>query len=98
MKKINFDTLDERNGYSLFQFLERGVNMEFIKKGNNYIIKDSNGVVVSEDEKLQLEKKELILEDIKSNGCQGKTTKKISKINKKIKAVNDTVEETNTTV
>ena len=71
--------------------------MEFIKKGNNYLIKNSNGRIVSEKEKLQLEKNELILDDIKSNNCQGKTTKKISKINKKIKEL-DTVEETDKTV
>lgn len=72
--------------------------MEFIKKGKNYIIKNSNGRIVSEKEKLQLEKDELILEDIKSNGCQGKTTKKISKINKKQKATDDTIKETDTTI
>ena len=96
MKQINFDNLNERNEYSLTNFIG-GLEMEFIKKGNNYLIKNSNGRIVSEKEKLQLEKKELILDDIKSNNCQGKTTKKISKINKKIKEL-DTVEETDKTV
>lgn len=97
MKKINFKNLNERNEYSLTNFIG-GIEMEFIKKGKNYIIKNSNGRIVSEKEKLQLEKDELILEDIKSNGCQGKTTKKISKINKKQKATDDTIEETDTTI
>ena len=90
MKQINFKDLNERNDYSLFDFLERGVNMEFIKKGQNYLIKDSGGKIVSEKEKLQLEKNELILKDIESCGCQEKTTKKISKINKKMKQLDDT--------
>ena len=85
MKKINFKDLNKRNDYSLFQFLERGLNMEFVKIGKNYMIKDSNGRIVSEKEKLQLENNELILNDIKSNNCQEKTTKKISKNKKKIK-------------
>ena len=97
MKQINFKDLNERNEYSLSNFLG-GLEMEFIKKGKNYLIKDSNGRIVSEEEKLQLEKNELILEDLRSNGCQGKTTKKISKINKKLKATNDTIKETDKTV
>lgn len=96
MKQINFKNLNERNEYSLTNFIG-GLEMEFIKKGNNYLIKNSNGRIVSEKEKLQLEKNELILDDIKSNNCQGKTTKKISKINNKIKEL-DTVEETDKTV
>ena len=96
MKKINFKNLNERNEYSLTNFIG-GIEMEFIKKGNNYLIKNSNGRIVSEKEKLQIEKHELILDDIKSNNCQGKTTKKINKINKKIKEL-DTVEETDKTV
>jgi uncharacterized protein (UPF0335 family) len=98
MKKINFKNLNERNDYSLTKFIG-GIEMEFIKKGDNYLIKNSNGRIVSEKEKLQLEKNELILEDIKSDGCQGKTTKKISKINKKMKkSTDDTIKETDTTI
>lgn len=98
MKQINFDNLNERNEFSLSNFLQGGVNMEFIKKGQNYLIKDSGGRIVSEEEKLQLEKNELILEDLKSNGCQGKTTKKITKINKKIKQLDDTKQKASKTV
>lgn len=61
--------------------------MEFIKVGKNYMIKGSNGRIVSEKEKLELENRELIIEDIKSNKCQGKTTQKISRNKKKIKEI-----------
>ena len=74
--------------------------MEFIKKGKNYLIKDSGGRIVSEEEKLKLENKELILKDLKSNECQQKTTKKITKNKKRIKEIeeqNDTIQETTTT-
>lgn len=58
--------------------------MEFIKKGKNYLIKNSNGRVVSEEEKIKLENEELILQDISSNNCQQETTKKINKNRKRI--------------
>ena len=63
--------------------------MEFIKKGKNYLIKNSNGRVVDEKTKLELENKELVLKDIKSCGCQAETTKKISKNKKRIKELED---------
>lgn len=63
--------------------------MEFIKVGKNYMIKGSNGRIVSEKEKLELENKELIIEDIQSNECQGKTTQKITKNKKKISALKE---------
>lgn len=65
--------------------------MEFIKVKNGYLIKNSNGRIVSEKEKLELENKELILEDIKSNECQGKTTQKLTKNKKKIKEIEEKV-------
>ena len=61
--------------------------MEFIKVGNNYMIKGSNGRIVSEKEKLQLENKEMVIKDFESNNCQKETTKKISKNKKKIKEI-----------
>ena len=61
--------------------------MEFIKYGNKYLVKDSPNIVVSEEEKLKLERKELVLKDIESLDCQKETTKKIKKINKKIKEI-----------
>lgn len=69
--------------------------MEFIKYGNKYLIKNSPNIVVSEEEKLKLEKRELVLKDIESCDCQKETTKKIQRINKKIKEVeNETIKET----
>lgn len=97
MKKIQLQTLSERNDYSIDNFIKEVLDMEFIKYGDKYLIKDSNGLVVSEEEKLQLEKEELILEDITSNKCQGNTTRKIRKINKKIEALNDPIKETEPT-
>ena len=58
--------------------------MEFIKlRDDRYLIKDSNGLIVSEEEKLKLEKKELI-KDIESNECQGKTTQRIQEIDREL--------------
>lgn len=90
MKQINWSELSRKNDYTIDQFIERGVNMEFIKYGDKYIIKDSNGFVVDEKEKLQLEKGELVLKDIEGCECQKETTKKISKINKRLKEIDDT--------
>jgi hypothetical protein len=61
--------------------------MEFVKVGKNYLIKNSNGRIVTEKEKLELENKELVLEDINSNGCVKDITKKISKNKKRIKEI-----------
>ena len=59
--------------------------MEFIKlREDRYLIKDSNGLIVSNEEKLKLEKKELIIEDIESNECQGKTTQRIEEIDREL--------------
>ena len=61
--------------------------MEFIKVGKNYMIKNSNGRIVSEKEKLELENKELVLKDITGCDCQKETTKKIAKNKKRIKEI-----------
>ena len=59
--------------------------MEFIKlREDRYLIKDSNGLIVSNEERLKLEKKELIIKDIESNECQGKTTQRIEKIDREL--------------
>ena len=63
------------------------VEMEFIKVRNGYLIKGSNGRIVSEKEKLQLENNEMVIKDFESNNCQKETTKKISKNKKKIKKI-----------
>ena len=67
--------------------------MEFIKKGKNYLIKNSNGRVVDEKTKLELENKELVLKDITSCGCQAETTKKISKNKKRIKEIEKALQD-----
>ena len=61
--------------------------MEFVKVGNNYMIKNSNGRIVSEKEKLELENKELVIKDIEGCNCQQETTKKIKKNKKRIKEI-----------
>lgn len=69
--------------------------MEFIKLGKDkYLIKDSNSLVVSEEEKLKLEKRELVIKDIKSNECQGRTTQKIQDIDRKLKNEHKTIKKT----
>jgi hypothetical protein len=104
MKKINFENLNERNDYQIGQLIG-GIKMEFIKYGDKYVVKNSGGKVVSEKEKLQMEKRELIFKDIESGNCQGETTKKIKKIDKKIKEAEakekadaEVIEETDTTI
>lgn len=81
--------------------------MEFVKVGKNYMIKGSNGRIVSEKEKLELENKELIIKDITGCECQKETTKKINKNKKRIKEIetaleeevqDDTIEETNKSI
>lgn len=86
--------------------------MEFIKLGKDrYQVKGTNNYIVNEKEKLELEKGELVMQDIKGKECQGETTKKIKKINKRIKEiekkdeldpkeadVDDTIKETDTAI
>ena len=102
MKKINFENLNERNDYQIGKLLG-GLQMEFIKYGDKYLVKNSGGKVVSEKEKLQMEKNELVFKDITSNNCQQEATKKIKKINKKIKEAEkeqdaEVIEETDTVI
>ena len=67
------------------KYLESSDHMEFIKlREDRYLIKDSNGLIVSNEEKLKLEKKELIIKDIESNECQGKTTQRIEEIDREL--------------
>ena len=76
--------------------------MEFIKLNEDrYMIKGSNNFVVSKEEKLKLEKKELIIKDIESNECQGKTTQRIKKIDRELengnKSKSNTIKKTKST-
>ncbi len=100
MKRIDITKMILSNDYGDIDRKEI-LGMEFIKQNDgNYIIKNSNGRVVSEKEKLQLENKELILEDIKSD-CGKEATKKISKNKKRIKEIEEKdviLEETNSTL
>lgn len=80
--------------------------MEFIKVGKNYMIKNGNGRIITEKEKLELENKELIIKDIQSNECQSKTTQKITKNKKRLKKItapqkenaDDIIKETDSTL
>ena len=78
--------------------------MEFIKLGKRFLIKNSNGRVVSEEEKIKLENNELVLKDITSNNCQKETTKKLSKNKKRLTALqekenaDDTIKETDKSI
>lgn len=101
MKKIDIAKMLNDNN---LQELDRKefLGMEFIKQPNGtYIIKNSNGRVVSEKEKIQLENNELVLEDIKKD-CAKDITKKISKNKKRIKEIeekeNVVLKETNSTL
>lgn len=80
--------------------------MEFIKVGKKYMIKNGNGRIITEKEKLELENKELIIKDIQSNECQGKTTQKLTKNKKRLKKItalqkenaDDIIKETDSTL
>lgn len=65
--------------------------MEFIKIGKNYMIKDSNGLIVSAKQKEQYEKN-LLDPEHKPCNC-GKKKKALPKV----EVQNDTIEEANTT-
>ena len=99
MKKIDITKMMQENNFGDIDRREI-LGMEFTKQTNGtYIIKNSNGRVVSEKEKLQLENKELVLEDIKKD-CAKDITKKISKNKKRIKEIDKDalLKETNSTV
>ena len=79
MKQINLTKMMKDNSLDFIDEMEV-LGMKFIKlKDGNYMIKDSNGIIVDEKEKLQLENRELVLQDIEGCNCQAETTKKISK-------------------
>ena len=107
MKRINIEELSKRNDYMIDDFMKGALGMEFIKVGDKYLLKGSNSVILSEEEKLKYEKNELILNS-KDCDCQVEKIKKVSKINKKLKKIeeekatkevaDDTIEETNSTL
>ena len=92
MKRIDLTKMLREND---LDYIERKeiLGMEFIKRDDgNYIIKDS-GFVVSEKEKLQMENKELVIQDISST-CAKNITKEISKNKKRIEELDENIEET----
>lgn len=99
MKQIDFKKMLKENDLDYKERMEI-LGMEFIKQTDgNYLIKNSNGVIVNEKEKIQLENNELVLKDFSSNKCQEETTKKISKNKKKLKEVEDgNIKETSSTM
>ena len=100
MKKIDITKMIKENS---LDFTERQeiLGMEFIRlTDGNYMIKNSNGYIVSEKEKLQLENNELVIKDIGSK-CAKDITKKISKNKKRIKEIEEkdaVLEEADTTM
>lgn len=93
MKKIDLTKMMKQNSLDYLEEMEV-LGMKFIKlKDGNYMIKNSNGVIVDEKEKLQLENHELVLEDIQCD-CAKEITKKISKNKKRIKEIDENIKET----
>lgn len=69
--------------------------MEFIKVGKKWLIKDSNGRLVSDEEKRKLENQELVLETPHCKECEIKLPKKKKKTaTSKKEIANDTIQET----
>lgn len=106
MKRINLEELNRRNDYMIDDFMRGVLSMEFVKVGDKYLLKGSNSVILSEEEKLKYERNELVLNN--DCGCEVEQIKKVSKINKKINKIekekatkevaDDTIEETNSTL
>ena len=94
MKKINITKMIMDNDLNSEERVVL-LGMEFVKqKDGNYLVVNSNGLIVNEKEKLQLENNESVFEDIKSN-CAKDITKKISKNKKRIEEIdNEDIEET----
>lgn len=88
MKQININDFIYKNSLNTTERLEV-LGMEFIKIGDKYMLKGSNGIIVDEKEKLQLENNEMVIKDFESNKCQQETTKKISKNKKRIEEINN---------
>lgn len=74
--------------------------MEFIKVGKNWLIKDSNGKLVSDEEKRQLEQNEIKLETPHCKECEIKPVKKKKKktATSKKEIANDIIQETDSTI
>lgn len=88
MKQIDITKMMIDNSFN-YEERKEILGMEFIKMGDKYLIKNSNGIVVDEKEKLKLENNEMVIKDVESNLCQKGTTKKISSNKKRIKEIED---------
>jgi len=88
MKQINIDDFIRKNDLNTTERLEV-LGMEFIKNGDKYMLKGSNGIIVDEKEKLQLENNEMIIKDFESNKCQQENTKKIARNKKRIEELDN---------
>ena len=88
MKQINIDDFIKKNDLNITERLEV-LGMEFIKVGDKYMLKGSNGIIVDEKEKLKMENNEMVIKDFESNKCQQETTKKIAKNKKRIKEIEE---------
>lgn len=64
------------------------LGMKFIKVGDKYLIEGSNGIIVDEKEKKQLEAKELVIKDIESE-CAKDITPKLTEKKKEIEELED---------
>lgn len=95
MKQIDLRAMMINNGMDIDR--KEILGMEFIKVGDKFMIKDSNGIIVDEKEKIQLENRELVIKDVESNLCQKETTKKLSKNKKKLEELDENIKETKPT-
>lgn len=95
MKQIDLRAMMINNGMDIDR--KEILGMEFIKVGDKFMIKNSNGIIVDEKEKLQLENKELVIKDVESNLCQKETTRKLSKNKKKLEELDENIKETEPT-
>mgnify|MGYP003302996771 CR=1 FL=1 len=93
MKQINIAKMLKDNSLD-FEERKEMLGMEFIKMGDKYLIKNSNGIIVDEKEKLKLENNEMVIKDVESNLCQKETTKKISKNKKRLEELDEDIKET----
>ena len=95
MKQIDLRAMMINNGMDIDR--KEILGMEFIKVGDKFMIKDSNGIIVDEKEKLRLENRELVIKDVESNLCQKETTRKLSKNKKKLEELDENIKETEPT-
>ena len=72
------------------------LGMEFIRLNDgNFLVNNSNGLIVSNEERLKMEKGELIIKDVSSNNCQKDTKEKIEEIDKELEEIkNDNIKKT----